>query len=1772
VSSNVDKSSATQGIRVCGEVAVIGMACTFPKARDVPTFWQNIVNKVDAVEEVPRKRWDPDIFYDPDPQAEGRVYCKKGGYLDSSFAFNPLRYGTMPKAIESAEPDQFLVLRCAHEAMDDAGYLGKDFDGVRAEFVLGRGNYLGAGLSTMLQRSMITEQTLRIIESLNPELSGDEMKRLKAEMWSCMPEFTSETAPGLIPNITTGRVANRLDFMSANFTVDAACASSLIATEIAVRSLLTGYTDLALAGGVHVFSNVPFLMVFGALGALSYSSVCRPFDRNCDGTISGEGVGILVLKRLQDAERDGDRIYAVIKGVGSSSDGKAMSVTAPRVEGEVLAIRRALEMSGVAPESIGLIEAHGTGTTIGDTAELQALTQAFGTGQGQTGGVALGSVKSMIGHAMPAAGSAALIKTVLALYHRVLPPTLNCREPHELLQQPDSRFYVNTETRPWIHGDTTQPRRAGIDAFGFGGVNAHVVLEEYRGPAGETKPTLIREWETELCVIESDTRAGLIDSINKIRDYLSKVSGVALRDVAYSLNTSVNAGEHRLAVVASSLEDLDKKLSFAAERLYQQDTAKIKDTTGIYYFSQPLAREGKIAYLFPGEGSQYVNMLADLCIHFPEVQACFEATDGAVPGSDRYPPSRDIFPKPYFSEEEAAAAEARLCKIERATEAVLTANGAIYTLLQHLGIEPDMIAGHSAGEWAAMVAAGIFEVDEFVASMSRLDEMYININQNTDIPKMSMLAAGASREKVLALIAEIDCHAHIANDNCPHQVVIVVQPDLTEKVIGQLQSNGVFVEQLPFDRGYHTPSFTYICDPLREYFSSLKMNLPGIPLYSCTTARPFPEDCTQILDLASRTFAQPIVFRDMIEAMYEAGARLFVEVGPRNNLSSFVDDILRGRPHVAVAPNLQNRSGITTLNHALGILAAQHVKVDFDYLYKRREPRKLSFDARSDSVVHQDDQPGTIQVPLSYPEMHVSKRPPKPVPGPEVRKADTVMPITQEAPQQASAQGGSLDAPVSAPAPNGMQDYFQTMEVFLQTQKKIMAAYLGTPQEPSPAETERPPADIREVAPAQAPSADQQVEAAPVRVQSDARTAQPDEQQAVEPAEQRTDLQEILVSIVSDRTGYPPEMLDLDLDMEADLGIDSIKRVEILGALQNMGEEVDLSTEADLEQVAKLKTLRQVIAFLEDLGVTAPSKEVPVSSSAVTDINALPFKVEVISHTPGVEIEVRRLIDLQEDLYLEDHRFGPETSETGSGAAPVPVVPLTVSVEMMAEVASILVPGLKVIGIRDVVVSRWIDLEKEDSQVVLKMVAVKEKDGRSVRVEIYDQKPLEESEKPIKPSPLGHATILFGSNYPDSPNPETLTLKNEKQCMHTAEEMYTQNRMFHGPSFQGVVSLDAVGENGLLTQLEVLPRENLIESSRSPEFHVDPFFLDAVGQLVGYWPVEYYDEGFVLFPIRLEELVLYRASPKPGTRFTCQMRIREISQRQVRADLDVIADDGKLWMRVIGWEDWRFYWPKSFYEFWRFPNKQIVSQRIELPLPDDYRDAQCCMLESFGEIESSMWENLWAHLILNRKELAQYHDILAGRRRTEWVFGRAVAKDAVRLWIKRHYGLDLYPADIHVRTDQAGKPYVEGFWSGQIGETPHISISHKPKAAVAIAGRAPVGIDLEQIERRDESFDKAAFDEHEQTILQKLDETDHDEWVTRLWCAKEAAGKALGIGMKNGPGTMAVRSADPDNGRLVVVDRSRPQSEPVEMEAHSMRKGDFVLAAVVSERNGNGTS
>ncbi|HEX4219822.1 MAG TPA: polyketide synthase, partial [Acidimicrobiales bacterium] len=429
-------------------IAVVGMAALFPGAADLDSFWQNLVEGRDAITDAPPDRLDP-VYFDPDGVGPDRFYCRRGAFLGDLATFDPRPFGIMPNAVDGVEPDQLVALQVARTALDDAGGDRVASVAERTGVIVGRGGYLTPGVARLDQRVRTAQQLVESVRSLVPEIDEHRLAEVKDAFVGQLGPDRPESAIDLVPNLVASRIANRLDLRGPAYTVDGACASSLLAVDAGMRELRSGRCDLVLAGGVHLCHDVTLWSVFTQLRALSPSQQIRPFDRRADGLLIGEGAGMVALKRLEDAERDGDRIYAVLCGLGVSSDGRDVSLMKPSAAGQLLALERAWSESGLDPASCGLIEAHGTATPTGDAAELETLARFFGPnpvgtagagGNGNTGGggrtgasvttgdgaggdrypdggsAVVGSVKSMIGHAMPAAGAAGLIKAVLAVH------------------------------------------------------------------------------------------------------------------------------------------------------------------------------------------------------------------------------------------------------------------------------------------------------------------------------------------------------------------------------------------------------------------------------------------------------------------------------------------------------------------------------------------------------------------------------------------------------------------------------------------------------------------------------------------------------------------------------------------------------------------------------------------------------------------------------------------------------------------------------------------------------------------------------------------------------------------------------------------------------------------------------------------------------------------------------------------------------------------------------------------------------------------------------------------------------------------------------------------------------------------------------------------------------------------------------------------------------------------------------------------------------------
>ncbi len=1024
-------------------IAIIGMACLFPQAPDLQAFWNNIVSGLDAVTE-PVPNWDADRYMET-----GRIKTPFGGYLKDLYRFDPREFGIMPNSMDGGEPDQFLALRVARDALADAGYLGAEVDHTDTGIILGHSTYLHRGQVNVIQNHIALDQAIELMQAAMPALDADVIAQIRAMLKAKLPQMNADIAPGLVPNVMTGRIANRLNFKGPNYLVDAACSSSLLAVSAALDELRAGRSRLMLAGGVNASLPADVSAIFTQLGALSGRGKVRPFEAGSDGTLLGEGLGVVVLKRLVDAQADGDRVYAVVRGVGQASDGRGHGLLAPSMDGQTLSLKRAYESTGVAPSSISMIEAHGTGIPLGDKTEIGTLKNIFGERVGEQGTMALGSVKSMISHCIPAAGIAGLIKTALALHHRVLPPTL-CGTVNPELGIGHTPLYINTEAAPWIAA-LGVPRRAGINSFGFGGINTHAIVEE--APQDAVKPRKLTQWPHELCVFAADSVPGLIAAVERVSEGLERNAGWQLAEVAAALASADLSGSCRLAIVAKDRASLAKGIATALPKLRENKSAQWSTRGGVHFSREPLG--GQLAFMFPGEGSQYLGMFADLALCFDEVRQWLDFWRGLYPdaaGSTRtdivFPPASELTP------ERRKTLERRLHDMDVGSEAVMVGGQAMYSLLCSLGITPDVMVGHSSGESSALAASRALpaaDLDKLAAFIRELNAVYQQVLGAGHIATGALLAVGAlPSQAVYDQIASSGHDIAVAMDNCPNQLVLYGDAAAIESIQASLTAAGGICMPLPFDRGYHTPAFGAVTTAFHAYYKSVKLAAPQVPLYSCATAERFPEGAAAVRKLASAQWSQTVRFRETITRMHADGVRMFVEVGPSGNLTAFMGDILPGQPHLALATNMRRKHGLEQLLGTVGQLFVHGRSMNLGRLFETRAIRAIDLDATLSTL------PKGVLLDNTMPTMRLTTDdrarlqawvaaavPALPAPS---ASASASASTHSDAPDAANAESISVSDHSSAAIDvrgQVMADYFDVMRGFLSQQQSVVAQWRG---------------------------------------------------------------------------------------------------------------------------------------------------------------------------------------------------------------------------------------------------------------------------------------------------------------------------------------------------------------------------------------------------------------------------------------------------------------------------------------------------------------------------------------------------------------------------------------------------------------------------------------------------------------------------------------------------------------------------------------------------------
>ncbi|MEU3063756.1 SDR family oxidoreductase [Streptomyces subrutilus] len=1151
------------------DVAIVGMACMFPQAPDLAAFWAHVLDGHDAVTEVPPERWDPAVHYSPEPGAASS--SRWGGFLPR-IPFDPLRYGIPPASLGSIEPVQLLALEASRRALEDAGYgeEGRAFDRTRAGVVFGA--EAGSDLSNAT--------TLRAVL---PSYYG----HVPAALDEQLPRLTEDTFPGMLANVVSGRVANRLDLRGANYTVDAACASSLAAVDVACKELVLGTSDLMLCGGADLHNGIADYALFTSVHALSPTGRSRAFDDTADGIALGEGVACVVLKRLADAERDGDRVYGVIKGVGSSSDGRSLGLTAPRPEGQRAALERAYRNAGVSPAQVALVEAHGTGTVVGDRTELGVLTDVFTRAGAVNGACVLGSVKSQIGHTKCAAGLAGLIKTALALHTGVRPATLHLERPVSAWKEDESPFVFHREALPWP--GAPERRLAGVSAFGFGGTNFHVVLAAHGGDG--PPPVHARDlWPAELFAFRGTGPAAARRAAADLLDLAAAAEAGTvpwrLRDLAAT--ASHRAGRARGRVQASfvahdtaelclrlrhTLDALDGLDASGTDGADGADGAARADRAerssraggppyGVHLAPAPdeAADAGLTAFLFPGQGSQRPGMSAHLFTAFPELGRLLGTGGGArVPGA--------LYPPAAFDDAARERARQALTDTRAAQPALGIVELAAYDLLTRAGVRPDLAAGHSYGELVALCAAGVLDPGALPGLSA--ERAAAVLGAAGDDPGAMAAVAATPEEIERALGGQLPPGLVIANHNAPRQSVLSGPTAAVEAALPPLREAGHGAKGLPVACAFHSPLLAAAGPAFRRVLERQPLRAPEFPVWANRTARPYGTGPDAVRDELAAQIGAPVRFAAQIEAMYEAGARTFVEVGPGRVLTRLVADILGGRPHRVVACEPRADSGLPGLLDALARLAAAGLPVVTDWMFRGRD------------AVDTDRTPAPRRPGWTVDGHLVRTASGEPLPGalaPARRVVET--PVTTDPGQ--TPTGGATDALIA--------EFLRTSRDMVAAQRDVLLAYFGAapeprslPGHPQPLRGPDPLPQLPAASPAYGTPAAPDAPAAPAPAHGPEPVATAVSDGAGALTEEGV-LRAVL-ELISERTGYPLDMVEPDLDLEADLSVDSIKRAEIAGELARRlgtpaGSAPAALDDAELEELTRARTASAIARWL----------------------------------------------------------------------------------------------------------------------------------------------------------------------------------------------------------------------------------------------------------------------------------------------------------------------------------------------------------------------------------------------------------------------------------------------------------------------------------------------------------------------------------------------------------------------------------------------------------------
>ncbi|MDR2106367.1 MAG: hypothetical protein LBP24_03060 [Coriobacteriales bacterium] len=843
------------------DIAIVGISVYTPAGSDPDSFWSGLARGGDFITEVP-----PDVIeeyhFTGEPNGLDRFYCNRGGFCDA-FKVDLLRYGILPIAADGAEPDQLVSMAGTERALMDADIFEKGISLNKCSLIIGKGNFSGSVSLRVFEILRTARQVEALMKIALPELTDDDLRRIREAYQKLHGRYQPDIATGTMPSLVASLAANRFDMHGPAYSMDAACASGILAIEHSIANLRSGACDVAVAGGMHSGQSSLFWGPFDLIGAVSHRGVIAPFSKDADGLLIGQGGGFLVLKTLRRALEDEDRIYAIIKDTAVGSDGHGSHPLVTSVDGQVRVLKKAWDRAGMDPKRIGYVEAHGTGTPAGDRVEVTTLKEFFGDNSHQP--ALVGSVKSNIGHTMPAAGMIGIIKAALALYNRQIPPTLHCEDP--LPAMFESRFLPAQELVEW--DEDRYPLVAGVNAFGFGGINSHAILVPYEPAVGMPPAIRPRRQPTAALKISARTAEALVEKLQT-------------GDFTHT------GGDYRIVVFDPTEKRIELALSIVEEG------KPWRGQMGIWFSHEALLTNGgKVAYLCPGfsmEGPSETDSISEM-LKLPRVSDLLSKED-----DDWWVQ----FMLHYFY-------IVWLCR----------------EALGKLGHEPDLYAGNSTGEWGAALFAGITEgtpSELFGPMLSHVPTRY------------SLIAVpGIGSDEVEQLLAEIP-ELYLAAENSPSEVLLCGDEATADALLERLKEKNLLYTVMPYGSGIHTPLMALPDDAYGAYVDSITVKEGTVPAWSSTTLEPIPANKKDYTELFKAQLTQPGSFRRLIEKLYdEQGVRVFVQLGV-GNLPKYVSDTLEGKDFSVVGSCAAGVEGADQLRQVLAALFVEGRDVDSRFL------------------------------------------------------------------------------------------------------------------------------------------------------------------------------------------------------------------------------------------------------------------------------------------------------------------------------------------------------------------------------------------------------------------------------------------------------------------------------------------------------------------------------------------------------------------------------------------------------------------------------------------------------------------------------------------------------------------------------------------------------------------------------------------------------------------------------------------------------------------------